>query len=79
MTCTVRLFASLRDHAGAAHMTIAFEDRCDVATIRQRLKERLPAQLIDRCAIAVNHEYVPDDFAVRDGDEIAAIPPVSGG
>ncbi len=37
------------------------------------------AGLIERCAVAVNHEYATDDTALSAGDEVAIIPPVSGG
>jgi molybdopterin converting factor subunit 1 len=37
------------------------------------------AGMIDRCAVAVNHEYATDDTPLSPGDEVAIIPPVSGG
>jgi sulfur-carrier protein len=37
------------------------------------------AELLPHCAIAVGDELVARDFVVRDGDEIAVLPPVSGG
>ena len=36
-------------------------------------------ELLPRCALARNAEYVVGTQALRDGDEIAVIPPVSGG
>lgn len=39
-----------------------------------RLKEILPF-----CRIAVNQEFKSNDAAIRDGDEVALIPPVAGG
>ncbi len=83
MRFDVRLFASLRDHAGASTLTIETSNdgtvACDVAALRRALRSSLPATLVDRCAIAVNHEYVPEDHRLKIGDEIAVIPPVSGG
>lgn len=37
------------------------------------------AELLPCCAIAVGDELVARDFVVRDGDEVAVLPPVSGG
>ena len=44
-------------------------------------EERGPviADLLPRCAVAVNHEYATDDQPLHPGDEVAIIPPVSGG
>jgi molybdopterin converting factor small subunit len=36
-------------------------------------------ELIARSAIAVNHDYAEDGTAISEGDELALIPPVSGG
>jgi molybdopterin converting factor small subunit len=45
------------------------------------LKQRLPAiaELLDRAAFAVNQEYAGRDAVLKDGDELAVIPAVSGG
>ena len=37
------------------------------------------AELLPHCAIAVGDELVARDFVVRAGDEVAVLPPVSGG
>lgn len=37
------------------------------------------AELLPHCAIAVGDEIVARDFVVREGDEVAVLPPVSGG
>lgn len=39
----------------------------------------LPAGLLGASAVAVNHEYVQADHVLCDGDEVAILPPVSGG
>ena len=47
---------------------------------RQVLKEKYPA--FDKLAslqLAVNAEYVEDDYVLRENDEVVLIPPVSGG
>ena len=78
---TIRLFATLRERAGASELTREYPDGATVAQIWQRLAEEFPALEGHRDAVrfAVNQEYVDDDYRPRPGDEIAFIPPVSGG
>ena len=78
---TIRLFATLRERAGAPELTRDYPDDATVAQIWERLKAEFPALEGHRDAVrfAVNQEYVDDDYRPRPGDEIAFIPPVSGG
>jgi molybdopterin converting factor subunit 1 len=78
---TIRLFATLRERAGAPELTRDYPDDATVAQIWERLKAEFPALEGHRDAVrfAVNQEYVEDDYRPRPGDEIAFIPPVSGG
>lgn len=75
---TVRLFAQLRDLFAADTVRV---EAGTVAGLRLALDALRPAAapLLTRCRIAVNLEFVEDDHAVGPGDEIAVIPPVSGG
>lgn len=80
MTITVRFFAMLREQAGVASVrvegaTTAEEAIADAAR-RTGLEELVAAIPI---AIAVNRNYADKSTPVADGDEIALIPPVSGG
>jgi molybdopterin converting factor subunit 1 len=77
---TVRLFARVREAAGTDEIKIDLETG-SVGEIRAALADRIPsmAGLIARSAVAVNSEYAPDDRAVSAVDEVALIPPVSGG
>ncbi len=81
MTITVKLFALLRDRAGAAELALTLGDRATVATAAAALAERFPAMaaMLPRVAFAVNREYVDRSAVLADGDELALIPPVSGG
>jgi molybdopterin synthase catalytic subunit len=76
MEVRIRLFASLRERAGAPEITL---DLPDGALVRDAL-ERL-ATVTDGvpAVMAVNHEYARDDAMLHEGDEVALIPPVSGG
>jgi molybdopterin synthase catalytic subunit len=74
MRVTVRLFAGLRERAGVSRLELE-----DVATVddvwpRLGLGDELPGLMV-----AVNREYVERGHALADGDEVALIPPVSGG
>jgi len=52
-----------------------------VATLLQSLQEegRIPAAALRTAAVAVNRDYVSKDHPLREGDEVAILPPVSGG
>jgi MoaE-MoaD fusion protein len=73
VTVRVRLFAGLRERAGWSQREI---DAATVADIWRALElGDEPAGLL----YAVNKEYATPDRALLDGDEVALIPPVSGG
>jgi molybdopterin converting factor subunit 1 len=76
MEITVRLFAALRERAGASRRTLRLEDGSRVGDVWQALDlGEEPAGM----AYALNREYADRAEALRDGDEVAVIPPVSGG
>jgi molybdopterin converting factor subunit 1 len=81
MTLTVLLFAALRDSAGAEAVAVEMPADGTVADLRRRLAVLHPAlaPLLARSAVAVNHDFADDALALRPGDEVAVIPPVSGG
>jgi molybdopterin synthase catalytic subunit len=81
MTVIVKLFAVLRDRAGTPEIRIDLPASATVATARDALAERHPTlrDMLPRVAWAVNQAYVPIETVLSDGDELAAIPPVSGG
>jgi MoaE-MoaD fusion protein len=82
MTVTVRLFAMLRERAGRDSVEIELPDEATVADAFDRLAaEPAIGELIDRLPVrmAVNREYVGGDARISAGDELAVIPPISGG
>jgi molybdopterin converting factor subunit 1 len=78
---TVRLFARLRDIAGAAELTRDVAPGTTVGSLwRQLIAEFPDLSNYERViSSALNADYARMDQPVRDGDEVAFLPPVSGG
>jgi molybdopterin synthase catalytic subunit/molybdopterin converting factor small subunit len=74
VSITVRLFAGLRERAGTARLEIDGVARVGDVWAKLGLGDE-PGGLL----YAVNREYAGPDDALHDGDEVAVIPPVSGG
>jgi MoaE-MoaD fusion protein len=73
---TVRLFAGLRERAGAGERALELPAGAVLGDVWERLElGEEPGGLL----YAVNREYAGQDRALADGDEVALIPPVSGG
>jgi MoaE-MoaD fusion protein len=82
MTVTVRLFAILRDRAGSDSVEIDLPDGATVGDAFEQLAAAPGlADLIDPLSVrmAVNREYATATTSIRPGDELALIPPISGG
>jgi molybdopterin converting factor subunit 1 len=81
MKVKVRLFAGLADLVGARMVEVDLRNGATVADLREELARQYPAvaPFMATLVCAVNEEYVPSDQRVSEGDEIALIPPVSGG
>lgn len=82
-TLHVLAFGAAREIAGAAEVRLAAAEQGGPATVAElhtRLTERFPA-LADIGAVryAVNQCLVDDDHPIGPADELAIIPPVSGG
>jgi molybdopterin synthase sulfur carrier subunit len=82
---TLLYFARLREALGTAHEQLALPARvCDVAALREYLRQRggvWAAELGEAkpIRIAVNQDMAAADTRIRQGDEIAFFPPVTGG
>ena len=81
MDVTVRLFAGLREHAGAGTVALRLGDGATVADAIAQLRDGALAGLPDNAPFvaAVAREYVREDHPLAEGDELALVPPVSGG
>jgi molybdopterin converting factor subunit 1 len=81
MRVTVRLFARLREIAGAAELTRELTPGANIAAVWRQLAGEFPelAPYERSVSSAVNADYARMDHVLRDGDEVAFLPPVSGG
>ena len=81
MEITIRYFAAAREAAGVESEALELPDVADVAAARELAAERHAAlaPLLPRCALAVNRAYATPETPLRDGDELALLPPVGGG
>lgn len=80
MTVRVRLFASLRERLRSSELLRELPSGATVADLIAALEGDFPAFANSgRVSIAVNAEYVDPQHVLADGDEVALIPPVSGG
>jgi len=78
MSVTVLYFASLRDAAGCDSEVVAMPDSLPALYASLQAKRGF-ALAADRLRVAVDGQFVPWNSVIRDGAEIAFIPPVSGG
>lgn len=80
MPLQVLYFAGARDAAGTAREQVA-PAPATVADLRRALAAAHPrlGSVLARCRIAVDQEFAEDDAPLRDGAEVAVVPPVAGG
>ena len=79
-TITINFYGPACDIAGSPSMQMEIQQGQTVEHVTRQLGERFPALRDARgVRLAVNRAYVPKDHALSDGDEVAVIPPVSGG
>jgi molybdopterin synthase catalytic subunit len=81
MRVTVKLFGSVREATGAKDLSVELAPGARVADLRARLARDHPAlaRLGQRLRAARNLEVVGEGEPLADGDEVAFLPPVSGG
>ena len=81
MRITVKLFALVREQAGLAEVTLELPGGATVGDAAEALAERLPAirPHAAHVAYAVNRSYAKPTAPLQEGDELAVLPPVSGG
>ncbi len=79
MRCKIKAFGITKDFLGGKETVIEIKGST-VGDLRKELNERYPELLgLRSLYIAVNNDYAPEDKTLEVNDEIALIPPVSGG
>jgi len=81
MEIRIRFFASIREKLHRSEATCSLPDGATVADLLGQLCREYPplAHYRRSVSVALNREYVDADQPLRDNDEVALIPPVSGG
>jgi molybdopterin synthase sulfur carrier subunit len=77
MSITVKFFASLRETLDKANVSLNADDVSTVADVWNAATDN--HEPISNMLVAVNMEYAKLDDTVKDGDEVAFFPPVTGG
>ncbi|MGM0712158.1 molybdenum cofactor biosynthesis protein [Brevibacillus parabrevis] len=81
MTITVLLFAGLAERANARDIQLTLPENATVHDLLQAIREEYPvlAPLLGSSFVSINHEYAQPERVISAQDEIALLPPVSGG
>ena len=81
MKITVLLFASLKDIVGKGQLEIEVDEKCSIESLSKKLYELYPkVESYDSSVrIALNQEFIENDIEMKAGDEVAYLPPGSGG
>ena len=81
MKVTVRFFALYRERAGASERSWELPEGATLAALLREIRDVFPVLAPPEVEIvaAVNEEYAEGGVVLREGDEVALIPPVSGG
>ncbi len=81
MTVTILLFAGLAERANEREIRLTLPEQASVRDLLEALAEQHPvlAPLLGSCFVSINHEYAASDRIIGQDDEIALLPPVSGG
>jgi len=81
MKVRLLFFAVLRDIAGADERELTLAEGTTARDVWQSLRESYPklADYVQPPMTAINESYAAPDAVLREGDELAFIPPVAGG
>jgi MoaE-MoaD fusion protein len=81
MQIRVLFFGVLKDLAGRASDSLNLPENATLSDVLQHYEQALPSlkHLASSLAMSVNQEYAAPDARLRQGDEVALLPPVSGG
>jgi MoaE-MoaD fusion protein len=75
----VLFFGILKDLAGRAGESLELSEGATLSDVLQHYEQDIPRELMASLAMSVNREYASPEVRLRQGDEVALLPPVSGG
>ena len=80
MIVTVLIFSHLKAALETGSLTLELKPGATTEDIKSEIRSRLPVNMADMALhVAVNQVYVREVTALKQGDEVALIPPVQGG
>ncbi|TWR31440.1 MoaD/ThiS family protein [Mucilaginibacter pallidiroseus] len=80
MDITLLAFGIAKDIFGASSVTVAVNEASPVSILKEKIELNYPKfKALKSYMVAVNNEYAADDLILSASDEVAIIPPVSGG
>ncbi|GAA4016734.1 molybdopterin converting factor subunit 1 [Hymenobacter fastidiosus] len=80
MKLKIALFGIAKEIVGSSALDLTTPDHQSVAGLMEQLRTQYPAlRELTSFAVAVNSDYATDDYQLQENDELALIPPVSGG
>ena len=81
MKVKVLLFASLKDISGENAFELELEENATVDSVKLKIISMYPKlePLLNYVKIAINQEFADAETVINNGDELAFLPPVSGG
>ena len=79
MKVHIRFFARCREIVGAKRKELEIEDGMMLQELKELLLQEYPDLKDQRVLVSLNHSYADLDIKLKEADEIAFFPPVSGG
>jgi len=75
----VLFFGATAAITGSKELVLQIENGAKAVSAVEQLKDRFPELKNHKLLFAVNQEYSPNNYQLKDGDELAIFTPVSGG
>lgn len=80
MKCSIKAFGISREIVGGKVLELELPEGHTISELKHHLFQKYPTfNDLKSLYVAVNNEYASDETVLKAGDEIALIPPVSGG
>ncbi len=80
MKVNVKCFSQVQYALGQTELLVELENRSKASDLEKLIRIRAKGKLDDvSLRVAINQNYVNEDTELKDGDEVAFIPPVQGG